>query len=102
MFASWRKINAGGQKGPPAKDASALAFSFVLHLATMIVLGLMPIAVDTAEVTLVVQSLPHEQNELEIPDEFTFSDQPSDELGSSSLLGDAAALSMAPTISDFS
>src|SRR5262245_27257912 len=102
IFHQWW-LTAAGDSGRPLKgDAPALLFSFLVHLCAIIVLGLVPIAVDTAEVTLVVQSLPHEDAELDVPEEFTFSHQPSDEIGANSVMGEVAALSMAPIISEFS
>src|SRR5205807_8136411 len=44
---------------------------------------------------------PEEMNELQLPDEFTFSDLPTEEVGANSVQGDSIALSMAPVVSEF-
>jgi von Willebrand factor type A domain len=82
-------------------DAAAFVISFFAHLALIIALGFAPIAAPAEEVVLVVSSAPaEEQVDLKLPDEFSFSDLPSVEIGSHSVQGVAAALSMAPVISE--
>ena len=40
--------------------------------------------------------------DLKLPDKFTFSEQPSEEIGSNSVQGEVAALSLAPIVSEVS
>jgi hypothetical protein len=87
----------------PLLDRSAVAFlvSFVLHLSIVIALGLWPIAKEPEEAAIVVSSTPiEEMAELKLPEEFVFSELPTQEIGSNSVQGQAAALSMAPVISE--
>lgn len=86
----------------PLLDNSVTAFlvSFVLHLGIVIALGLWPAASEPQEATLVVSAAPTEElAELNLPEEFTFNDLPAQEIGSNSIQGQAAALSLAPVIS---
>jgi hypothetical protein len=83
-------------------DAPAFAVSFFVHLAAIVSLGLIPMATPKDEVLLVVQAAAHDKAELTLPQEFTFRDEPSMEVGSSSVQGELAALSLAPVISEVS
>src|SRR5207248_5147258 len=80
----------------------AFAISFVVNLFVIVLLGLVPLSPKREEVTLVVNAAPPEEMaELQLPEEFTFSDLPSDEVGSNSVQGEAIALSMAPVVAEF-
>jgi hypothetical protein len=89
----------------PLFDSSATAFivSFVLHLGVVVALGVWPMAPEPEEQAIVVSSAPmEEQAELKMPEAFAFSELPSQEVGANSLQGEAAALSLAPVISEVS
>src|SRR5262245_6335654 len=100
-FAHRGEVQAASKQPLLDGDAAAFVISFFLHLALIIALGLAPIAKPAEEVVLVVSAAPaEEQVDLKLPDEFSFSDLPSVEIGSNSVQGVAAALSMAPVISE--
>ena len=75
-----------------------------MHLCVIISLGLAPMSVKRDDMMLVVNSGPMEKGkvELTLPEAFSFSDQPTAEIGSNSVQGELAAVSMAPVISDVS
>jgi von Willebrand factor type A domain-containing protein len=101
-IAQWWQRLAGDDRSPFDSDSSAFAVSFVSHLCVIVLLGLAPMAGKPPEVTLVVHSRPPEEvDELQLPEEFAFNDLPSEEVGASSVQGDAIALSMAPVVAEF-
>src|SRR5262245_8087463 len=100
-FAHRFEVQAASKQPLFDGDAAAFVISFFVHLALIIALGFAPIAKPDEEVVLVVSSTPAaEQVDLKLPDEFSFSDLPSVEIGSNSVQGVAAALSVAPIISE--
>lgn len=99
-FRQWWQRQTGDVETPLGGDAPAFAVSFVVHLCVIVSLGFVPMAADKAEVTIAVSSIPmQEPDALTLPEEFKFSDLPSEEIGSSSVQGELAALSMAPVVS---
>jgi len=92
----------GDDQSPFDADSSAFAISFVVNLFVIVLLGLVPLSPKREEVTLVVNAAPPEElAELQLPEEFTFSDLPSEEVGANSVQGEAIALSMAPVVAEF-
>jgi hypothetical protein len=100
-FRQWWLQQTGDEESPLDGDAPAFLVSFLVHLCAIVSLGLVPMAPHADQVTLVVSAAPaEEQVELALPDEFSFSDLPSAEIGANSVQGEAAALSLAPTVSE--
>ena len=100
---TWWQKRSGEDETPFDGDSPAFIVSLLTHLVLVIALGLVPIIVENNQVTLTVTSVTEEDKvELRIPEEFYFSDQPSEEVGANSVQGEAMALSEAPIISEVS
>lgn len=92
-----------GDETPLDGDSSAFIVSFLVHLCVIVSLGLVPMAADKNEAPIAVSAVPVEEVvDLKLPEKFTFSEQPSDEIGSNSVQGELAALSLAPIVSEVS
>src|SRR6266481_2843659 len=101
-FRNWWQRQTGDET-PLDGDSSAFIISFLVHLCVIISLGLVPMALDKAAAPIVVSSVPVEEAvDLKLPEQFTFSEQRSDEIGSNSVQGEMAALSLAPIVSEVS
>jgi hypothetical protein len=101
-FRSWWQRQMGDDS-PLDGDSSAFIASFVVHLCVIISLGLVPMATTKENVQIAVSAVPVEEVvDLKLPEKFTFSEQPSDEIGSNSVQGEMAALSLAPVVSEVS
>jgi hypothetical protein len=102
LFRGWSQRQGGDILSPLDAESSAFGVSFVVNLFAIVLLGLVPMSPKRDEVTLVVNAAPPEElAELQLPEEFTFSDLPSEEVGASSVQGEAIALSMAPIVAEF-
>lgn len=101
---TWWQRQTGEDETPFDGDSPAFIVSLLTHLALVVALGLTPLVVPNNQVTLTVISVPETETivELKVPEEFYFSDQPSEEVGANSVQGDAMALSEAPIISEVS
>lgn len=109
LFQGLRRWLDGGTDGAGGGglvdgDTSAFVVSFVVHLLLLVSLGLLPVWEPAEERIVVVSSLaaPEEIEQLTVPEEFYFSEQPSIEVGANSLSGAEMALSEAPIVSDLS
>jgi hypothetical protein len=81
----------------------AFMCSLVVHLAAMLILGLIPLPALPQQTTLVIDSLPPQPlQEFELPQEFFPTDDPFGDIGANSLSGSEATLALAPEISDLS
>lgn len=101
---TWWQRQTGEDETPFDGDSPAFIVSLLVHLALVIALGLTPLIVPSNQITLTVVSVPEFEKieELKVPEEFYFSEQPSEEVGANSLQGEAMALSEAPIISEVS
>jgi hypothetical protein len=101
---SWWQRQTGEDETPFDGDSPAFIVSLLVHLVLVIALGLIPLITPSNQVTLTVVSVPEFEKieELKVPEEFYFSEQPSEEVGANSLQGEAMALSEAPIISEVS
>jgi hypothetical protein len=99
----WQR-QTGEEETPFDGDSPAFLVSLVVHLAIVISLGLIPLIIPDNQVTLTINTtLPDEEvEELKVPEEFVFSEQPAEEVGANSVSGEAVALSLAPVISEVS
>ncbi|MEX2172893.1 MAG: vWA domain-containing protein [Pirellulaceae bacterium] len=100
----WWQRQTGEEDTPWDGDSPAFFVSLLVHLGVLVALGLVPVIVENNQITLIVHATPplEEVVELKLPEKFYFNDHPSVEVGSSSVLGEAAALSLAPVISEVS
>jgi hypothetical protein len=96
----WWSGETDVEETPLDGDSSAFLISLLVHLCGLVALGLIPIAIQENQVTLVVEAIPDERVELSVPEEFYFSEQPSVEIGAHSIEAEAVALSMAPIVSE--
>lgn len=101
---TWWQRQTGEDETPLDGDTPAFFVSLVVHLALVLTLGLIPLVMEDDQISLTVNSTPPEEEkvELTIPEEFYFSEQPSEEVGANSVQGEAMALSEAPIISEVS
>ena len=101
---TWWQKQTGEDETPFDGDSPAFIVSLLAHLVLVIALGLTPLIVSDNQVTLTVVSVPEteEIEELKVPEEFYFAEQPSQDVGANSVQGEAMALSEAPIISEVS
>ncbi len=85
-------------------DASAFLISLVVHLSLLVALGLIPAAARRERPMLHVSITPPEAQEVELalPEEFSFSNLPTAQVGANSYSGEVMALSLAPVIAPVS
>jgi hypothetical protein len=102
-------VHSGQQRGASQDEslwggeAPGFLISFLVHLAVIVALGVWPMVQDQEELTIVVSSMPYEEQvALKLPEAFAFNELPSDEIGANSLQGQLLALSIAPVISEVS
>jgi hypothetical protein len=101
----WRQ-QTGEDETPLDGDSPAFFASFFVHLIILIVMGLVALPKFDNQVTLTITQVTEEdlkeELEMEVPEEFFFSEQPSEEVGANSVGGVAVALSLAPVVADVS
>src|SRR5207248_6909988 len=79
---TWWQKRTGEDETPFDGDSPAFMVSLLTHLVLVIALGLVPLVVKNEQVNLTVTSVTEEDKvELRVPEEFYFSDQPSEEVG---------------------
>lgn len=84
-------------------ELSAFLTSLLVHLCALVVLGLIPTRTRQAQLVLAVRSVPVEEpQELRLPEAVQFRELPADEVGAASAQGLAAAMSVAPQVSEVS
>ncbi|HEX5104546.1 MAG TPA: vWA domain-containing protein [Pirellulaceae bacterium] len=99
----WWQRQTGEEETPFDGDSPAFIVSLLVNLAIVVSLGLIPLMIQDNQVTLTIDATaPEEIEEMKIPEEFVFSEQPAEEVGANSVAGEAVALSMAPVISEIS
>jgi hypothetical protein len=99
----WWQTRTGEDDTPFDGDSSAFVISFLTHLLLLVVLGLLPVVAPTEPAAILVRAVTTEEaEELQLPQEFYFSDQPSEEVGANSVAGQMMALSEAPLVSETS
>lgn len=102
---SWWQSQTGESGAPLDKDSSAFFISLAVHLCLLVALGLMPYVVAKPQLMLTLSAPLEEeelQEDLELPEKFTFSDETPDEIGANSFNGTEMALSEAPVLADVS
>jgi hypothetical protein len=101
---TWWQRQTGEEETPFDGDSTGFIASLIFHLCLLLALGLIPLVLTSQQVALTitapVEDIPEEQ--LELPQEVYFSEQPSVEVGANSLSGVEVALSVAPIVSDIS
>lgn len=103
----WRQ-HTGEDETPLDGDSPAFLGSFLVHLVLLIALGLWRLAPLDGQVNLVITQVTEEEQEIkkeveiEVPEQFFFSEQKTEEVGANSFDGVAVALSLAPVVTDVS
>lgn len=102
---SWRQ-QTGEDETPLDGDSPSFLISFAVHLLLLVVMGLFAIVPPNNQVTLMITQVTEEEQkeelEIEVPEEFFFSEQQTPEVGANSFDGVAVALSLAPVVTDVS
>lgn len=102
---SWRQ-QTGEDETPLDGDSPSFLISFAVHLLLLVVMGLFAIVPPNNQVTLMITQVTEEEQkeelEIEVPEEFFFSEQQAPEVGANSFDGVAVALSLAPVVTDVS
>jgi hypothetical protein len=99
----WWQRQTGEEETPFDGDSPAFLASMLVHLAVLLILGFMPVILPDNQITLSISTVPEEKiEELELPEEFYFSDQVADEVGANSQDGGAVAMSLAAVVSEIS
>jgi len=81
-------------------DSSAFVISLLVHLGAILALGAMPVVIEPESVEIVLTAAaPSKPEQLQQPEEFRFSLQPTEEIGASSPQGESL-LSLAPVVSE--
>jgi von Willebrand factor type A domain len=101
---TWWQRQTGVDETPFDGDSPAFIVSLLTHLVLVVALGLTPLMTPDNQITLTVIASPEMEDmvELRVPEEFYFSNQPSEEVGANSVQGESMALSEAPLISEVS
>ena len=99
---SWQQMT-GEEDTPFDGDSTAFVASLIFHLCLLVVLGMVPLLFEKPEpITITTVPLEEVAEDLSVAEEFYFSDQPAEEVGSNSVDGIEMALSLAPIESDIS
>ncbi len=99
----WWQERTGEEETPFDGDSPTFMVSLVVHVILLVVLFLIPMQIKSNQITLLVTSpIVEEEKELEVPEEFYFSEQPADEVGANSVNGTEMAFSEAPVVSEVS
>lgn len=100
----WWQAQTGEEETPFDGDAPAWMISMIVHMVGLLAVAF--ISIRTPEPDLVVTMESHEDEELveelELPDKFAYSDEPTDMIGANSMGGIDVAMAQAPVISDVS
>lgn len=101
---SWWQKQTGEAETPLDGDTPVYLVSMVFHLLLIFALALFSvgIAVDPNAVVFNVPPIEEEEEELELPEEFYFSETTEEEIGANSLEGAEMAFSQAALVSDVS
>lgn len=101
---TWWQLQTGEDDTPFDGDSSAFFVSLMFHMVLLIVLGFLPLTPNENEVQLTFTAPLNEEleDELEVPEQFFFSEQPSEEIGANSLNGSQMAMSEAAIVAEMS
>jgi len=99
----WWQEKTGEEETPFDGDTPAFFVSMFTHIVIMLVLAFSPIMNEQKQVTLLISAPPTEEeqevDDLKLPQQVQFSEQPSERVGANSMNGEDVALSQAPTVS---
>ena len=99
----WWQEKTGEEETPFDGDTPAFFVSMFTHIVIMLILAFSPIMNEQKQVTLLISAPPTEEeqevDDLKLPQQVQFSEQPSERVGANSMNGEDVALSQAPTVS---
>lgn len=100
---TWWQTQTGEEDTPFDGDSAAFFASLIFHLCLLIFLGLFPWVIQSGQVSLTVAPPTDETlEELELPEDVFFGDQPMMDIGANAVQGLEMAMSVAPILSDVS
>jgi len=101
---TWWQHQTGEEDTPFDGDSSAFVTSLVVHLCLLVALGFVPLYLPEPQLMLTLTAPVEEEleTELTLPEEFTFSDEVTEEIGANSFNGEQMAFSEAPIVADVS
>jgi hypothetical protein len=101
---TWWQERTGEEETPFDGDSPTFMVSLVFHIALMVVLALItvPIKDNQIRLTITTPNVKEKVEELQLPEEFYFSELPSEQVGANSNNGAEMALSLAPVVSEIS
>jgi hypothetical protein len=101
---TWWQVQTGEEDTPFDGDSSAFVVSLLFHMVLLLALGLIPYILPDNQVTLTITA-PVEDlliEDLKLPTDFAFSEQPSVDVGANSVGDVEMAMSLAQVVSDVS
>jgi len=99
----WWQTKTGEEETPFDGDAPAWVISMIVHAVGLILVALISIIPPKPDILLMLEApLEDPADELELPEQFNFSDDLTDEIGAAGLAGVDMALAQAPVLSDVS
>ncbi len=101
---TWWQHQTGEEETPFDGDSSAFVTSLIVHLCLLVALGFLPLYLPEPQLMLTLSAPVEEEleTELTLPEEFTFSDELTEEIGANSFNGEQMAFSEAPVLADVS
>lgn len=100
---TWWQKQTGEEDTPFDGDAPVWLISMLFHLVLMVVLAFTVVGGEVPKTVMnFVAPLEEQQDELELTEQFQFSDQVAEQLGANSVEGTEMALAVAPEVADFS
>jgi hypothetical protein len=100
---TWWQLHTGEEETPFDGDTPAWLFSMLFHFVLLIVVTFMPaFLVPEEDAILVTSVLDEPVEEIKLPEEFYFNEQPAEEVGANSVGGAEMALALAQVVDEVS
>lgn len=100
---NWWQAQTGEEETPFDGDAPAWMISMIIHMVGLLLVAFISIIPPEPDIVLTIQAPDEvEVEELELPEKFAYSDEPTEFIGANSMGGVDVAMAMAPVISDVS
>ncbi|MBW3597032.1 MAG: VWA domain-containing protein [Planctomycetes bacterium] len=99
----WWQLHTGEEETPFDGDTPAWLVSMAFHFVLLVVVTFMPVLFVKEDTSVQLAAIPEEEvEELEIPEEFYFNEQPAEEIGANSFSGVEMAQALAQVIDEVS
>jgi hypothetical protein len=100
---TWWQLHTGEEETPFDGDTPAWLFSMAFHFVLLIVVTFMPAFFVPEDDAILVTSITEEEiEEIKLPEEFYFNEQPSTEVGANSVAGVEMAQALAQVVDEIS